>query len=115
MQGINNPSIIYQQILEVGQNTVKIPNVVYTVDNDEVGLRFNQDKIENNLVHREHGEMRIFFAVPPKRVNVKDWNDELVRRNVHAYQEHEKNIPLSKKQYLQNYRHLESSRGMEMK
>lgn len=114
MRGVNNPSIIYQQILEVGQNTGKIPNVVYAVDNDEAGLKFNQDKIENNLVHREHGEMPIFFAVPPKKENVKDWNDELVRRNGHAYQEHEKNIPLSKKQYLQNYRHRESSREMEI-
>jgi len=87
---------------------------VYAVDNDEVGLKFNQDKIENNLVHREHGEMSIYFAVPPKRENVKDWNDELVRRNVHAYQEHEKNIPLSKKQYLQNYRHRGSDRELEI-
>ncbi|WP_210388783.1 hypothetical protein, partial [Nosocomiicoccus sp. HMSC09A07] len=34
--------------------------------------------------------------------------------NVHAYQEHEKNIPLSKKQYLQNYRHRECDRELEI-
>ena len=87
---------------------------MYAVDNDEAGLKFNQDKIENNLVHREHGEMSIYFAVPPKRENVKDWNDELVRRNGHPYKKNERNIPLSKQQYLQNYRNRESSRGIEM-
>lgn len=57
--------------------------------------------------------MPIYFAVPPKRENVEDWNDELVRRNGHPYEQHECNIPLSKQQYLQNYRHRKSARELE--
>lgn len=57
--------------------------------------------------------MPIYFAVPPKRENVEDWNDELVRRNGHPYEQHERNIPLSKQQYLQNYRHRKSARELE--
>ncbi|QRN92728.1 hypothetical protein DD607_05040 [Salmonella sp. 3DZ2-4SM] len=96
MRGVNNDQVIAHQLGNEFKAHKEIPTLVYCVDNDQAGLEFIQRRLQNPFVHHELGEVPMYFDIPPKSEQVKDWNDLLIKREGKTYSEFEKSPPLSK-------------------